>query len=112
MRTEMQGVTVRDSRVTDNNFSYAKMQNSKWLGGAIISKNLFIGAHLTGARWYGLDFEGEGMDFTDADLSGVRVSDQIVPFQDDELLEDDKRLQKAKLCRTKLSNRVSNRNCP
>jgi uncharacterized protein YjbI with pentapeptide repeats len=113
LKADMRGITLQDTRLSNNVFSYAKLQNSRWLGGTIANKNMFVGANLQNARWYGLDLgDGKATDFTDADLSGIRVSDQIVPFQDDELREDDKRLHAAKLCRTKFSGRVSNRNCP
>jgi uncharacterized protein YjbI with pentapeptide repeats len=113
MKAKMHGVTIQDSRLRDNNFNYTELQNSRWLGGTIISKNLFVGANLRDARWYGIEFQdGHGTDFTDADLSGILVSDQITPLQEGyELTESDKRLHDAKLCRTKFSNHLSTRDC-
>lgn len=111
-RADMQNITVQDARLRNNTFSYAQMQNSKWLGGAILSQNQFVGANLKGARWYGVDFRDSlAIDFTDADLSEVRVSDQVVPFQDEVLSDDNVRLQKARLCRTRFSDRIVNRDC-
>jgi uncharacterized protein YjbI with pentapeptide repeats len=115
VRAQMQEVTVQASRLSNNDFSHACMKGSWWLGGTMGLKNAFVGADLTGARWYGLNFQDNNdVDFTDADLSDVTVSNDIVPpLQGAELLrEEDKRLEKVKLCRTKFSNGVSNRNCP
>ena len=91
---DMSGVTFQTSWFIDNNFNDADMHDSKWQGGSIKSGNAFVKANLKSARWYGLEFEdGHGTDFTDADLSSVRVSDEIVPLRDDELSENDKRLR-------------------
>jgi uncharacterized protein YjbI with pentapeptide repeats len=110
---QMQGIVIQYARLKNNMFSRADMEKSKWLGGAILAGVSFVGANLSGARFYGLDFQsGHGTDFTDADLSEIRVSDQLVPLQDDELKKNDIRLNNAILCRTKFSKGVSLRDCP
>ena len=79
----------------------------------MLPKNRFIGTDLRDARWYGINFdESQQADFTEADLRGVRVSDDGLGLKDGELLETDKRLLAATFCRTKFSRGVSNRNCP
>ena len=113
LHTTMSNTTIQTSKVRNATFDDADLQSSQWLGGDLLDKNSFIRANLKKARWYGLNFGGsQQIDFTDADLSEIRVSDQIGPFPDDVLLETDKRLLKAKLCRTKFSKGVSNRDCP
>jgi uncharacterized protein YjbI with pentapeptide repeats len=112
----MEGAVIRNTVLVDNIFNQAKMHGSQWQESIIGSNNSFVGADLSSARWFGVDFRlAEGQkpsDFTDANLSGIQVSeDAAVPSQLHELSEDEKLLQKAILCRTKFSKSVSNRDC-
>lgn len=111
---DMYRVTIRDAFLTNNIFDYAKLQKSEWQRSTIGSNNSFVGAHLNQSRWYGLRFfkEGLGTDFTDADLSAIVVSDPSDPCPEHVLTEGDELLHRAKLCRTKFSDGVSNRDCP
>ena len=46
VHTQMPGITIREARISNDTFNNADMQDSKWLGGRLLNKNLFIGADL------------------------------------------------------------------
>jgi uncharacterized protein YjbI with pentapeptide repeats len=103
----------------DNAFVHADMRDSGWITATIGSHNSFVGADLSDSLWQDVgflvrDFE-KPSDFTDANLTGVQMAglspDPKTPPDFRALSEEDIPASVAILCRTKFSDRISNRDC-
>jgi uncharacterized protein YjbI with pentapeptide repeats len=104
----------------DNAFVHADMRHSVWITATIGSHNSFVGTDLSDSIWQDVEFLvrnfEEPSDFTDANLSGVRMAELSpaplkTPTNFRALSEDDMPASVAILCRTKFSDHVSNRDC-
>jgi uncharacterized protein YjbI with pentapeptide repeats len=88
----------------------------RWTHITFKGKNSFNAADLSNARWIDVKFELDEnrarADFTDANLSGILVSAEVVPVWHTLSESTDKDLlQNVTLCRTKFSTGESRRDC-